>query len=165
MCIFMHIPLIQTGISCVHVCTLDVSVNNCNGSNSIDCMHKMFDIVQYESFCRGYMEKLPVVHWIILFYNVYYASERRLETAAVCYNTSLCCFLLPLIIPQESLEFFNIPEAQSENCFLMDRRRNIIHYSKVMPRNNLCRSLVFQRLRVCFCNCFIVNATVSLDDL
>ncbi|XP_078453386.1 protein unc-80 homolog [Lampetra planeri] len=36
---------------------------------------------------------------------------------------------------KESLEFFNIPEAQSENCFLMDRRRNIIHYSKTYVRD------------------------------
>lgn len=32
---------------------------------------------------------------------------------------------------QECLEFFNIPEARSAHYFLMDKRWNLIHYSKV----------------------------------
>uniref|UniRef100_A0ACB8G170 Protein unc-80 n=1 Tax=Sphaerodactylus townsendi TaxID=933632 RepID=A0ACB8G170_9SAUR len=36
---------------------------------------------------------------------------------------------------KECLEFFNIPEAQSSNYFLMDKRWNLIHYSKTYVRD------------------------------
>lgn len=37
-------------------------------------------------------------------------------------------------VKQECLEFFNIPEARSAHYFLMDKRWNLIHYSKVGGR-------------------------------
>uniref|UniRef100_A0A803SZI6 Unc-80 homolog, NALCN channel complex subunit n=1 Tax=Anolis carolinensis TaxID=28377 RepID=A0A803SZI6_ANOCA len=36
---------------------------------------------------------------------------------------------------KECLEFFNIPESQSSNYFLMDKRWNLIHYSKTYVRD------------------------------
>ncbi|XP_061463850.1 protein unc-80 homolog [Rhineura floridana] len=36
---------------------------------------------------------------------------------------------------KECLEFFNIPESQSSNCFLMDKRWNLIHYNKTYVRD------------------------------
>jgi len=37
---------------------------------------------------------------------------------------------------QECLEFFNIPEARSAHYFLMDKRWNLIHYSKVLQHTS-----------------------------
>uniref|UniRef100_UPI00358FE682 protein unc-80 homolog n=1 Tax=Myxine glutinosa TaxID=7769 RepID=UPI00358FE682 len=36
---------------------------------------------------------------------------------------------------KESLEFFNIPESQYNRCFLMDRRRNLIHHNRSYVRD------------------------------
>lgn len=41
----------------------------------------------------------------------------------------------PVFFKQECLEFFNIPEARSAHYFLMDKRWNLIHYSKVGGRS------------------------------
>ncbi|KAH0621692.1 hypothetical protein JD844_023269, partial [Phrynosoma platyrhinos] len=39
---------------------------------------------------------------------------------------------------KECLEFFNIPESQSSNYFLMDKRWNLIHYNKVRQNFVFC---------------------------
>lgn len=46
-------------------------------------------------------------------------------------HSFLFSFKEPLVFQQECLEFFNIPEARSAHYFLMDKRWNLIHYSKV----------------------------------
>ena len=46
-----------------------------------------------------------------------------------------CCHFF-----QECLEFFNIPEARSAHYFLMDKRWNLIHYSKVRNAAHKCYS-------------------------
>lgn len=62
-------------------------------------------------------------------------------------------YLYLLLLFQECLEFFNIPESQSTHYFLMDKRWNLIHYNKVRPCSNgthveLCQELVMPFLNL-----------------